>query len=199
MQTELFAGDQNSVSLAEQAARLRSEIERYNIAYYVLDAPIVPDSEYDRLFRQLQELEKAHPELVVPDSPTQRDRRLAAWPVEKVEHKIPMLSLQNGLSEEEVAAFDKRISDELDGENVEYEAELKFDGLAVNLRYENGLLVQAATRGDGTSGENITNNIKTVRTIPLRLSDLGTSRGTGGEGGSIDVQKGFSRPEPSAA
>lgn len=110
-----------------------------------------------------------------------------------------MLSLQNGLSEEEVAAFDKRISDELDGENVEYEAELKFDGLAVNLRYENGLLVQAATRGDGTSGENITNNIKTVRTIPLRLSDLGTSRGTGGEGGSIDVQKGFSRPEPSAA
>lgn len=172
MQTELFAGDQNSVSLAEQAARLRSEIERYNIAYYVLDAPIVPDSEYDRLFRQLQELEKAHPELVVPDSPTQRVGGLPLAQFEKVEHKIPMLSLQNGLSEEEVAAFDKRISDELDGENVEYEAELKFDGLAVNLRYENGLLVQAATRGDGTSGENITNNIKTVRTIPLRLSDL---------------------------
>ena len=172
MQTDLFAGDQNSVSLAEQAARLRSEIERYNIAYYVLDAPIVPDSEYDRLFRQLQELEKAHPELVVPDSPTQRVGGLPLAQFEKVEHKIPMLSLQNGLSEEEVAAFDKRISDELDGENVEYEAELKFDGLAVNLRYENGLLVQAATRGDGTSGENITNNIKTVRTIPLRLSDL---------------------------
>lgn len=172
MQTELFAGDQNSVSLAEQAARLRCEIERYNIAYYVLDAPIVPDSEYDRLFRQLQELEKAHPELVVPDSPTQRVGGLPLAQFEKVEHKIPMLSLQNGLSEEEVAAFDKRISDELDGENVEYEAELKFDGLAVNLRYENGLLVQAATRGDGTSGENITNNIKTVRTIPLRLSDL---------------------------
>ena len=172
MQTELFAGDQNSVSLAEQAARLRSEIERYNIAYYVLDAPIVPDSEYDRLFRQLQELEKAHPELVVPDSPTQRVGGLPLAQFEKVEHKIPMLSLQNGLSEEEVAAFDKRISDELDGENVEYEAELKFDGLAVNLRYENGLLVQAATRGDGTSGENITNHIKTVRTIPLRLSDL---------------------------
>ena len=172
MQTELFAGDQNSVSLAEQAARLRSEIERYNIAYYVLDAPIVPDSEYDRLFRQLQELEKAHPELVVPDSPTQRVGGLPLAQFEKVEHKIPMLSLQNGLSEEEVAAFDKRISDELDGENVEYEAELKFDGLAVNLRYENGLLVQAATRGDGTSGENITNHSKTVRTIPLRLSDL---------------------------
>ncbi len=172
MQTELFAGDQNPVSLAEQAARLRSEIERYNIAYYVLDAPIVPDSEYDRLFRQLQELEKAHPELVVPDSPTQRVGGLPLAQFDKVEHKIPMLSLQNGLSEEEIAAFDKRISDELDGENVEYEAELKFDGLAVNLRYENGLLVQAATRGDGTSGENITSNIKTVRTIPLRLSDL---------------------------
>lgn len=172
MQTELFASDQNPVSLAEQAARLRSEIERYNIAYYVKDAPIVPDSEYDRLFRQLQELEKAHPELVVPDSPTQRVGGLPLAQFEKVEHKIPMLSLQNGLSEEEVAAFDKRISDELDSENVEYEAELKFDGLAVNLRYENGLLVQAATRGDGTSGENITSNIKTVRTIPLRLSDL---------------------------
>ena len=97
MQTELFAGDQNSVSLAEQAARLRSEIERYNIAYYVLDAPIVPDSEYDRLFRQLQELEKAHPELVVPDSPTQRVGGLPLAQFEKVEHKIPMLSLQNGL------------------------------------------------------------------------------------------------------
>lgn len=172
MQTELFAGDPHPVSLAEQAARLRSEIERYNHAYYVLDAPIVPDSEYDRLFRQLQELEKAHPELVVPDSPTQRVGGSPLVQFEKVEHKIPMLSLQNGLTEEEVAAFDKRIADELGNENVEYEAELKFDGLAVSLRYENGLLVQAATRGDGTSGENITSNIKTVRTIPLRLSDL---------------------------
>ena len=172
MQTDLFGSDQNSATPAEQATRLRSEIERYNHAYYVLDAPIVPDSEYDRLFRQLQKLEKEHPELVVPDSPTQRVSGSALIQFEKVEHKIPMLSLQNGLSEEEVAAFDKRIVDELDEENVEYEAELKFDGLAVNLRYENGLLVQAATRGDGSTGENITNNIKTIRTIPLRLSDL---------------------------
>lgn len=172
MQTELFGGDQNPVSLAEQAARLRSEIERHNIAYYVHDAPIVPDSEYDRLFRQLQELELSHPELIVPDSPTQRVGGLPLTQFEKVEHKIPMLSLQNGLSEAEIAAFDKRIADELDQDSVEYEAELKFDGLAVNLRYEDGYLVQAATRGDGTSGENITNNIRTIRTIPLRLSDL---------------------------
>ncbi len=172
MQTKLFADDQNPASPVEQAARLRNEIERYNVAYYVEDAPIVPDSEYDRLFRQLQELEQAHPELVVPDSPTQRVGGSPLLQFEKVEHKIPMLSLQNGLSEEEVAAFDKRIADELDDEDVEYEAELKFDGLAVNLRYENGLLVQAATRGDGSAGENITNNIKTIRTIPLRLSEL---------------------------
>ena len=172
MQTKLFADDQNPASPVEQAARLRNEIERYNVAYYVEDAPIVPDSEYDRLFRQLQELEQAHPELVVPDSPTQRVGGSPLLQFEKVEHKIPMLSLQNGLSEEEVAAFDKRIADELDDEDVEYEAELKFDGLAVSLRYENGLLVQAATRGDGSAGENITNNIKTIRTIPLRLSEL---------------------------
>ncbi len=172
MQTDLFRRDQAPSSPAEQAELLRKEIERYNHAYYVLDTPIVPDSEYDRLFRELQELERNHPELIVADSPTQRVGGSPLVQFEKVEHKIPMLSLQNGLSEEEVAAFDKRIADELDEDNVEYEAELKFDGLAVSLRYENGLLVQAATRGDGTSGENITNNIRTIRTIPLRLSDL---------------------------
>lgn len=172
MQTDMFGGDQAPASPAEQAERLRKEIGRYNHAYYVLDAPVVPDSEYDRLFRQLQELERIHPELIVPDSPTQRVGGSPLVQFDKVEHKIPMLSLQNGLSEEEVAAFDKRIADELDEESVEYEAELKFDGLAVSLRYENGLLVQAATRGDGTSGENITNNIRTIKTIPLRLSDL---------------------------
>lgn len=172
MQTDLFGRDQTPSSPAEQAELLRKEIERYNHAYYVLDTPIVPDSEYDRLFRELQELERIHPELIVADSPTQRVGGSPLVQFEKVEHKIPMLSLQNGLSEEEVAAFDKRIADELDEDNVEYEAELKFDGLAVSLRYENGLLVQAATRGDGTSGENITNNIRTIRTIPLRLSDL---------------------------
>ena len=172
MQTDLFGSEGKAHSLAEQAEGLRKEIERYNHAYYVLDMPSVPDSEYDRLFRQLQELEQAHPELVVPDSPTQRVGGAPLVQFDKIVHKIPMLSLQNGLSEEEVAAFDKRISDELDEKSVEYEAELKFDGLAVSLRYENGLLVQAATRGDGTSGENITNNIRTIQTIPLKLSDL---------------------------
>ncbi len=172
MQTDLFGTDESRGDLKERAKRLRDEIERYNYAYYVQDAPVVPDSEYDRLFAELQELEAAHPELVSEDSPTQRVGGAPLAQFEKVEHKVPMLSLQNGLSGEDVEAFDQRISEELGGIKVDYEAELKFDGLAVSLRYEKGLLVQAATRGDGTFGENITANVRTIRSIPLRLSDL---------------------------
>ena len=172
MQTDLFGTDESRGDLKERAKRLRDEIERYNYAYYVQDAPVVPDSEYDRLFAELQELEAAYPELVSEDSPTQRVGGAPLAQFEKVEHKVPMLSLQNGLSEEDVEAFDQRISEELGGIKVDYEAELKFDGLAVSLRYEKGLLVQAATRGDGTFGENITANVRTIRSIPLRLSDL---------------------------
>ena len=172
MQTDLFGTDESRGDLKERAKRLRDEIERYNYAYYVQDAPVVPDSEYDRLFAELQELEAAHPELVSEDSPTQRVGGAPLAQFEKVEHKVPMLSLQNGLSEEDVEAFDQRISEELGGIKVDYEAELKFDGLAVSLRYEKGLLVQAATRGDGTFGENITANVRTIHSIPLRLSDL---------------------------
>ncbi len=170
MQTNLFDLSPNGKSLEDEVAALRSEIERYNYAYYVLDAPIVPDSEYDRLFRRLQELEAEHPELIVPGSPTQRVGGSPLSQFEKVEHRIPMLSLQNGLSAEEVEAFDRRISEELGNSEVAYEAELKFDGLAVNLRYEKGELVQATTRGDGVWGENITSNVRTVRSIPLHLS-----------------------------
>ena len=171
MQTDLFStGDQEEP--AKRAETLRRDLARYGHAYYVLDAPIVPDSEYDRLFAELQALEAAHPELVTPDSPTRRVGGTPLSQFEKVTHRVPMLSLQNGFSEADVASFDRRIAEELGIGKVEYEVELKFDGLAVNLRYEKGVLVQAATRGDGTNGENITENIRTIRSIPLRLMDL---------------------------
>ena len=154
---------------------LRQEIERHNYAYYVLDQPTIPDAEYDRLFRELQELEAEHPELVTPDSPTQRvgGKPLDEFP--KVRHAVPMLSIRTETDTEAsgAQAFDMRVRRELGlGESdppVEYSAELKFDGLAINLRYEQGVLVQAATRGDGETGEDVTQNIRTVHAIPLRL------------------------------
>jgi DNA ligase (NAD+) len=159
-----------------RAAALRREIERHNYAYYVLDQPLVPDAEYDRLFRELQALEAEHPELVTPDSPTQRvgGKPLDAFP--KIRHAVPMLSIRTETDTEAsgAQAFDTRVRKELGlGESdppVEYAAELKFDGLAINLRYEHGVLVQAATRGDGETGEDVTQNIRTVHAIPLRLN-----------------------------
>ncbi len=154
---------------AEIMRQLYQDLERYSHAYYVLDNPIVPDAEYDRLFRKLQQLETDYPELAMPDSPTQRVGAPPLTQFEKVQHRIAMRSLQNGFNETEIEAFDRRISEELGEKEVEYETELKFDGLAVNLRYEKGRLVQAATRGDGTLGENITSNVRTIQCIPLRL------------------------------
>src|SRR5689334_6977843 len=154
----------------ERAARLRAEIARHNHAYYVLDNPTIPDAEYDRLFRELQALEQAHPELITSDSPTQRVGGAPLPQFEQVRHSAPMLSINNGFRDEDIVNFDRRVREGLKSEvEVEYNCELKFDGLAINLRYENGLLVQAATRGDGTTGENVTANIRTVRAIPLRL------------------------------
>ncbi len=158
-----------------RAQALRQEIERHNHAYYVLDAPTIPDAEYDRLFRELQALEAEHPELATPDSPTRRvgGRPLDAFP--KVRHAVPMLSIRTETDTEAsgARAFDARVRKELglgDGDPaVEYNAELKFDGLAISLRYEQGILVQAATRGDGETGEDVTQNIRTVHAIPLRL------------------------------
>ena len=158
-----------------RAAELRQEIERHNYAYYVLDAPTIPDAEYDRLFRELQALEAAYPELVTPDSPTQRvgGTPLDAFP--KVRHAVPMLSIRTETDTEAsgAQAFDARVRKELGlaerDPPVEYAAELKFDGLAINLRYELGVLVAAATRGDGETGEDVTQNIRTVHAIPLRL------------------------------
>ncbi|AOK29409.1 MULTISPECIES: NAD-dependent DNA ligase LigA [Burkholderia] len=163
---------------AERAAWLRAELERANHAYYVLDQPDLPDAEYDRLFIELQQIEAAHPELATPDSPTQRVSGEVAGGFTPVVHDKPMLSLNNGFTDDDVAAFDKRVADGLDKpadlagtvtEPVEYACELKFDGLAVSLRYEDGRFTQASTRGDGTTGEDVTENIRTIRTIPLRL------------------------------
>jgi DNA ligase (NAD+) len=165
-----------SPDVQARATALRREIERHNYAYYVLDQPTIPDAEYDRLFRELQAIETEHPELVTPDSPTQRigGKPLDEFP--KVRHAVPMLSIRTETDTEAsgAQAFDARVRKELGlGDSdppVEYAAELKFDGLAINLRYEHGVLVAAATRGDGETGEVVTQNIRTVRAIPLRLA-----------------------------
>src|SRR5688572_2041432 len=159
-----------------RAARLREELERANHQYYVLDAPTLPDAEYDRLFRELQELESRHPDLVIPDSPTQRVGGRPLEGLAPVRHGVPMLSIRTETDTEEsaAAAFDARIRRELGldaaAPPVEYAAELKFDGVAISLRYEAGLMVRAATRGDGEVGEDVTQNVRTIRRIPLKLS-----------------------------
>jgi DNA ligase (NAD+) len=153
-----------------RAAALKLSLERHNHAYYVLDAPSIPDAEYDKLFQELQALEQQYPELASADSPTQRVGGAPLPQFEQVRHAIPMLSLGNGFEDDDIIAFDKRVQDGLASlSEIMYAAELKFDGLAISLRYENGVLVSAATRGDGTTGENVTANIRTVRAIPLRL------------------------------
>jgi len=162
-------------SAADRAAFLRGEIERHNYAYYVLDAPTIPDAEYDKLFRELQAIEAEHPGLATPDSPT---RRVGGRPLGEfvaVRHVVPMLSIrtETDTGPSGAQAFDARVRKLLGlgdaAPAVEYVAELKFDGLAINLRYEHGVLVQAATRGDGETGEDVTQNVRTVRRIPLRL------------------------------
>ena len=155
---------------ARRAAELRTQLHRHNYLYYVLDAPEITDAEYDRLLRELQRLEAEHPELITSDSPTQR---VGAEPLKAfgtVRHSLPMLSLDNAFSEQELADFDRRVRERLGTEQaVEYAAEPKLDGLAVSMRYEGGMLVQAATRGDGTTGEDITQNVRTIASVPLRL------------------------------
>lgn len=156
--------------VAQQRIQTLSEtLNRYSYAYHVLDEPIVPDSEYDRLFNELIALEEKYPDLVKPDSPSQRIGAEPLSAFEKVKHRFAMLSLQNGFTDADIQAFDTRILQAIGENEIEYEAELKFDGLAVNLRYEKGILVEASTRGDGLIGENITENCKTIRSIPLRL------------------------------
>jgi len=156
-------------NMIKQARALREAIEGHDYRYYVLDAPIIPDAEYDKLFRELQELERKYPELVVPESPTQRVGGAPLSEFSPVTHRTPMLSLNNAFEDEEVVAFDRRIREQLDVEEVEYAVEPKFDGAAVSLSYENGLLMRGATRGDGYTGEDVTANLRTVKVIPLRL------------------------------
>jgi DNA ligase (NAD+) len=152
-----------------RAAWLRAELSRHGHAYYVLDNPTIPDAEYDKLFGELQALEQEHPELATPDSPTQRVGGKPLPQFDQVRHTLPMLSLNNAFDEADIAGFDRRVTEGLDGAKVEYSTELKFDGLAISLRYEDGILMQAATRGDGMTGENVTFNVRTVKAIPLRL------------------------------
>lgn len=159
----------------ERALELRAEIEKHDHQYYVLDAPLISDDEYDRLFRELQALELAHPELLTADSPTQRVGGKVLDGFAPVRHLVPMLSIrtETDTTASGAFAFDARVRRELklsdDDPPVEYAAELKFDGLAINLRYEDGVLVSAATRGDGETGEEVTANVRTVGQIPLRL------------------------------
>lgn len=159
-----------SLSLQQQVQQLREQIEAHNYAYYVLDNPVVSDAQYDALYRQLVALEQSHPELIQADSPTQRvgDQPLAGF--SPVVHNVPMLSLDNAFSDDELASFNQRALERLASvDDIAYAAEPKMDGLAVNLRYENGHLVQAATRGDGAVGEDVTHNVRTIRCIPLKL------------------------------
>ena len=154
----------------QQISQLRLQISQHDYQYYVLDAPTVSDSEYDGLYRQLVDLETQFPQLITPDSPTQRVGGNALSAFESVTHRQAMLSLNNAFGDDELLAFDKRIRESLGMESVEYAVEPKFDGLAITLTYENGLFVQGATRGDGYTGENVTHNLRTIRAIPTRLN-----------------------------
>ena len=158
---------------AARIADLRRQLEDANYRYYVLDEPSIPDAEYDRLLRELEALEAAHPDLVTADSPTQRVGNAPAGKFAEVRHAIPMLSLGNAFSDEEVQDFVRRIADRLKRPALRFSAEPKLDGLAISLRYEGGAFVQGATRGDGATGEDVTVNLRTIKAIPLTL------RGTG--------------------
>ena len=163
----------DSTEIAARHAALRAQIERHNHLYYTRDQPEIADAEYDALFRQLQSIEREHPELATPDSPTQR---VGAAPVKSfsaLTHRVAMLSLSNAFSREEVEGFDRRVREGLAvAGDIEYAAEPKFDGLAVNLTYVNGVLQSGATRGDGASGEDVTFNLRTIQAIPLKLETV---------------------------
>jgi DNA ligase (NAD+) len=177
--------------IARRAAVLREQIDYHNYRYYVLDNPEIPDAEYDKLFRELQRLEQDYPALVSPDSPTQRVGAAPRTEFGGVRHAIPMLSLDNAFSEEEVRAFDRRVREALKLEEVNYAAEPKLDGLAVSLLYQDGMLVSGATRGDGYTGEDITQNVRTVPSVPLRLMGKDWPRRLEVRGEVYMTKKGF--------
>lgn len=161
-------------TLKAELESLKEEINQHNHKYYVLDEPSIPDAEYDRLFKRLKEIEQDHPEWISADSPSQRVGAAPLTSFQQIKHKIPMLSLDNAFSENDIRAFEKRIQDRLKVSHaIEFMAEPKLDGIAVSLFYESGILVYGATRGDGETGEDITQNVKTIQTIPLKLSGRG--------------------------
>jgi DNA ligase (NAD+) len=174
MQHDLFnknpdATPDTTYSVQERLARLKIQIRHHDYCYYVKDRPEISDGEYDRLFRELVELERAYPELVTSDSPTQR---VGAPPLDelgKVQHERPMLSLDSLVDQNDVLAFDQRMKRELETDQVEYTVEPKFDGLSVELVYDQGSFVRGSTRGDGTTGEDVTINLRTIRSLPLQL------------------------------
>ena len=160
-----------TTSSEKRVAELREKIEKANYEYHVLDQPTIADEAYDALMRELQSLEAAHPELVTPESPTQRVGAPASTRFAPVQHAAPMLSLSNAFDEGELRAFDQRVRKLLGRDDVGYVCELKIDGLAINLTYVDGKFVQGATRGDGLVGEDVTGNLRTIRSIPLTLRE----------------------------
>ncbi|KXK54973.1 MAG: DNA ligase, NAD-dependent, partial [Chlorobi bacterium OLB5] len=155
--------------ITEKAEKIRSKLRDADYKYYILAKPDIDDYAYDMMMKELLELEAAYPELKTPDSPTQRVGSDLSNDFPQVIHEVPMLSLANSYDENDLNEFDKRINNLLKGEKYRYVCELKFDGIAVSLVYKNGLFVQGATRGDGVRGDNITANLKTIRSIPLKL------------------------------
>lgn len=162
--------------IATRIAQLRAELNDANYRYHVLDDPAIPDVDYDRMLRELDELEAAHPELITPDSPTQRVGAVPSGSFDQVRHAIPMLSLGNAFSDDEVAVFVRKIQERLGRDALAFSVEPKLDGLAISLRYENGRFVQGATRGDGATGEDVTANLRTIKAIPLQLRGKGWPR-----------------------
>ncbi len=165
-----------AVAPAKRAAQLRDQINDHNYRYYVLDAPVISDAEYDRLLRELQRLEQEHPQLVTVDSPTQRVGAAPLAAFAKVTHSVPMTSMDNAFDDDELRDWDRRVRQGLGVEQVSYTAEPKFDGTSISLRYEHGSLTRAGTRGDGATGEDVTANVRTINTVPLRLHSKGWPR-----------------------
>lgn len=167
---DLPINESQNLEIELRCISLRKLLAQYDYEYYVLDTPSVPDSEYDKIYRELQSLENLHPKLITPDSPTQRVSGSAVNAFNSITHRQAMLSLNNAFEDNELEAFDKRIRETLGQDHIEYAVEPKFDGLAITLTYENGIFTQGATRGDGYTGEDVTHNLRTLRAIPMRLS-----------------------------
>ncbi len=156
-------------NVKKRIEQLRNEIRRHDYLYYVLNKPEVTDRQYDKLFAELKALEQANPQLITADSPTQRVSEQPLEGFASIRHAVPMLSMDNTMSGEELRAFDERVRKQLGSEDYNYVVELKIDGLAISLRYERGRLVTAATRGDGEVGDDVTANVRTIKAIPLVL------------------------------